>query len=206
MNDLRPYACTAEDCSQPNQTYSTLKDYLRHEILSHEVPYSVDPIDDFAKLAGKSITCLFCGLLTTEGRGQHSRGRHVGQHMEEIAFMVVPKAYEDWEFYSEASSGIQPDKHTHNLFTQYSLSSHRCDRQMHRCEKNNPSTGKPCNTVFSRAYDLTRHEDTIHNSRKQKVRCQFCMEDKTFSRMDALTRHMRVVHPDIDYPTKRSRR
>ena len=116
MNDLRPYACTAEDCSQPDETYSTVKDYLRHEILFHEVP---NPVDDFATRAGKSITCLFCGQQTTEGRGQHSRGRHVGQHMEEIAFTVVPKAYEDWEFYSEASSGKQTDKYTGHCGSQY---------------------------------------------------------------------------------------
>lgn len=76
----------------------------------------------------------------------------------------------------------------------------------HKCERTNPSTGKPCNTIFSRSYDLTRHEDTIHNNRKQKVRCQFCTEDKTFSRNDALTRHMRVVHPDVDFPGKTRRR
>ncbi len=75
----------------------------------------------------------------------------------------------------------------------------------HKCEKMNPSTGKPCNTVFSRSYDLTRHEDTIHNSRKQKVRCHLCTEEKTFSRNDALTRHMRVVHPDVDFPGKSRR-
>jgi len=75
----------------------------------------------------------------------------------------------------------------------------------HRCEKMNPSTGKPCNTVFSRSYDLTRHEDTIHNNRKQKVRCHLCTEEKTFSRNDALTRHMRVVHPDVDFPGKQRR-
>ena len=75
----------------------------------------------------------------------------------------------------------------------------------HRCEKMNPSTNKPCNTVFSRSYDLTRHEDTIHNNRKQKVRCHLCTEEKTFSRNDALTRHMRVVHPDIDFPGKQRR-
>ncbi|KAI9839687.1 MAG: hypothetical protein M1837_002068 [Sclerophora amabilis] len=69
----------------------------------------------------------------------------------------------------------------------------------HKCDRINPSTGKPCNTIFSRPYDLTRHEDTIHNARKQKVRCQFCTEDKTFSRNDALTRHMRVVHPDVEF-------
>ncbi|OXV11242.1 hypothetical protein Egran_00998 [Elaphomyces granulatus] len=70
----------------------------------------------------------------------------------------------------------------------------------HKCERINPSTGKPCNSIFSRPYDLTRHEDTIHNARKQKVRCHLCTEEKTFSRNDALTRHMRVVHPEVDWP------
>jgi protein RPN4 len=28
----------------------------------------------------------------------------------------------------------------------------------HKCMRTNPSTGKPCNTIFSRPYDLTRHE------------------------------------------------
>ncbi|KAF2085876.1 hypothetical protein K490DRAFT_74763 [Saccharata proteae CBS 121410] len=76
----------------------------------------------------------------------------------------------------------------------------------HKCERINPTTGKPCSTVFSRPYDLTRHEDTIHNARKQKVRCALCVEDKTFSRNDALTRHMRVVHPEVDFPGKHRRR
>jgi hypothetical protein len=65
----------------------------------------------------------------------------------------------------------------------------------HKCERINPTTGKPCSTIFSRPYDLTRHEDTIHNGRKQKVRCALCVEEKTFSRNDALTRHMVRIHP-----------
>ncbi|KAK1966967.1 hypothetical protein LY78DRAFT_24230 [Colletotrichum sublineola] len=76
----------------------------------------------------------------------------------------------------------------------------------HRCDRINPSTGKPCHTIFSRPYDLTRHEDTIHNARKQKVRCNLCTEEKTFSRADALTRHYRVCHPDIEFPGKHRRR
>lgn len=76
----------------------------------------------------------------------------------------------------------------------------------HRCDRINPSTGKPCSTVFSRPYDLTRHEDTIHNARKQKVRCDMCTEEKTFSRADALTRHYRVCHPDVELPGKHRRR
>ncbi|KAI1290556.1 hypothetical protein F5Y03DRAFT_56393 [Xylaria venustula] len=76
----------------------------------------------------------------------------------------------------------------------------------HRCDRINPSTGKPCNTVFSRPYDLTRHEDTIHNAKKQKVRCGLCTEEKLFSRADALTRHYRVCHPDVNVPGKHRRR
>jgi hypothetical protein len=64
----------------------------------------------------------------------------------------------------------------------------------HRCIRNNPTTGKPCNTVFSRPYDLTRHEDTIHNTQREKVRCEICNDEKTFSRQDALTRHKKVKH------------
>lgn len=75
----------------------------------------------------------------------------------------------------------------------------------HKCTRINPSTNKPCNTIFSRPYDLTRHEDTIHNGRKQKVRCPMCREEKTFSRNDALTRHMRVVHPEVEASGKRGK-
>ena len=75
----------------------------------------------------------------------------------------------------------------------------------HKCERNNPQTGKPCNSIFSRPYDLTRHEDTIHNAKKLKVRCRYCTEEKTFSRNDALTRHMRVVHPDIEFSGRSKR-
>lgn len=63
----------------------------------------------------------------------------------------------------------------------------------HRCSRINPTTNKPCNVIFSRPYDLTRHEDTIHNSARQKVRCEICNDEKTFSRHDALTRHKKVI-------------
>lgn len=64
----------------------------------------------------------------------------------------------------------------------------------HKCARINPTTGKPCNTIFSRPYDLTRHEDTIHNTAREKVRCEICNDEKTFSRHDALTRHKKVKH------------
>lgn len=75
----------------------------------------------------------------------------------------------------------------------------------HKCTRISPQTGKPCNVIFSRPYDLTRHEDTIHNTRKIKTRCPLCKEEKTFSRNDALNRHLKVVHPQYIAPTKSRR-
>lgn len=72
--------------------------------------------------------------------------------------------------------------------------------EVRRCTLINPSTGKRCNSLFSRPYDLTRHESTIHDNRKTKVKCNLCTEmGKTFSRPDALSRHIRVVHPDFQF-------
>ncbi|KAK4243086.1 hypothetical protein C7999DRAFT_45020 [Corynascus novoguineensis] len=72
----------------------------------------------------------------------------------------------------------------------------------HRCDRINPRTRKPCNKVFSRPYDLTRHEDTFHNARKQKIRCRLCTNEKTFSRPDTLTRHHQRIHSGVTIPSK----
>ncbi|CAN6609025.1 hypothetical protein TRVA0_004S00562 [Trichomonascus vanleenenianus] len=66
----------------------------------------------------------------------------------------------------------------------------------HRCDLILPSTGKQCNKVFSRPYDLIRHQDTIHAPVRKTFKCDQCGDtSKTFSRMDALARHKRVKHP-----------
>lgn len=105
-----------------------------------------------------------------------------------------------------SSPGPQPPATIGSAMTSAALAQRNSQAGPHKCERINPTTGKPCNTIFSRPYDLTRHEDTIHNIRKQKVRCALCVEEKTFSRNDALTRHMRVVHPEVDFPGKHRRR
>lgn len=86
----------------------------------------------------------------------------------------------------------------------------------HKCYLINPSTHKPCLKQFSRPYDLIRHQETIHASRKKLFRCRVCEEEalvkkngvknfvgvngekfacnKTFGRGDALSRHIRVKH------------
>ena len=75
----------------------------------------------------------------------------------------------------------------------------------HRCDRLNPHSGKPCSAGFSRPYDLTHHEDTIYNARKQRVRCSLCTEDKTFSCADALSRHYCICHPNVELPNKPGR-
>jgi len=107
---------------------------------------------------------------------------------------------------SAASSQPPPSPGLGSGMTSADIMQRNSQAGPHKCERINPTTGKPCNTIFSRPYDLTRHEDTIHNARKQKVRCALCVEEKTFSRNDALTRHMRVVHPEVDFPGKHRRR
>lgn len=72
----------------------------------------------------------------------------------------------------------------------------------HRCDKIKPSTGNPCNRVFSRPYDLTRHEMTVHDPSNRKVLCSLCTEEKSFGRGDALTRHIRIVHPGAEVTGK----
>lgn len=74
----------------------------------------------------------------------------------------------------------------------------------HHCNLINPTTGSPCNKQFSRPYDLIRHQETIHASKKKIFRCVICEgrvdggkgngKSKTFSRGDALSRHIKVKH------------
>lgn len=94
----------------------------------------------------------------------------------------------------------------------------------HQCALINPSTGKKCLKCFSRPYDLIRHQETIHAEKKKIFKCIICEENyneavrnfidnshvendlinsnsskkihspKTFSRGDALSRHIRVKH------------
>lgn len=64
----------------------------------------------------------------------------------------------------------------------------------HRCEALMPD-GRMCGKYFSRPYDLVRHHETIHSSARKTFTCELCgSASRTFSRMDALSRHMRVKH------------
>ena len=73
--------------------YASRAAFSRHEILEHSLiipnpdpSVNVDP------------QCLFCN--EDIGSNRTKRARHVGRHMEEIAFAIVTKPYEEWDFYS----------------------------------------------------------------------------------------------------------
>ena len=108
MSDLRPYVCTFPDCPQDAKTYASRESIDFHETLSHCLPSYLEDVTSQSS-AGPNIECLFCGesdVYFDSSRNDCSRARtrHISRHMEEIAFAVVPKPYEEWEFYSDSSS------------------------------------------------------------------------------------------------------
>ncbi|SCU87332.1 LADA_0E03378g1_1 [Lachancea dasiensis] len=79
-------------------------------------------------------------------------------------------------------------------------------QEVHSCELINPVTKESCGKKFSRPYDLIRHQKTIHATKKKVFRCVICIQqqgeegyEKTFSRGDALSRHIKVKH-DLSGP------
>ncbi|KAL9636572.1 MAG: hypothetical protein Q9204_002207 [Flavoplaca sp. TL-2023a] len=86
MSDLRPYLCTFEDCPIGAETYAFHDEFMTHERESHR---------------SHGDLCPFCQEIVPVHK--RALGRHLGRHMEEIAFTVVPKPYEDWDFYSDSS-------------------------------------------------------------------------------------------------------
>ena len=100
MNDLRPYLCTFLDCSQALRTYTSQSKFLRHELRFHG---NKGTRLENGRLV-VSNTCVFCEeVLSTTSLREYRQ--HVGRHMEEVAFMVVTKPYEDWDFYTDGFSG-----------------------------------------------------------------------------------------------------
>lgn len=234
LDDLEPYQCMEINCPCADATYNRRLGLEDHYARLHP---------SASIMSTELYTCLFCDEVVY---GKPStRFSHVGRHMEEMAFAIVPRQYEAWEFYSDAGTSVRSIliQDSSSRMGTYSCTYHGCtqrfdflatlqqhkrekhrqhgvsarpsavlpaashaESQGHRCDRINPSTGKPCGTVFSRPYDLTRHEDTIHNARKQKVRCHLCTAEKTFSRNDALNRQTRVAHPDADWAGKPKKR
>lgn len=119
LNDLRPYLCTFPNCAIANQSYASRAAILDHEVTVHGlerglemVAHELETYASAAKPASdkiihrEGVACLFCGeVLSKAERDEYAR--HVGRHLEEIAFAVMTKPYEDWDFYSVSSGKSQ---------------------------------------------------------------------------------------------------
>lgn len=156
------------------------------------------------RAATGTYTCTYHGCTerfdTPVNLQRHKRDVHRAQHQRDGTASAASSSS------PPRSAGTESPGPGGTGMTSAALLARNSQAGPHKCTRINPSTNKPCNTIFSRPYDLTRHEDTIHNNRKQKVRCPMCREEKTFSRNDALTRHMRVVHPEVEAFGKRTGR
>lgn len=96
---------------------------------------------------------------------------------------------------TESKESSAETKHSASMASRTKRRNNHIQAGPHRCELKIPGTGKPCLKVFSRSYDLIRHQDTIHAPVRKTFSCPKCGPDsKTFSRMDALSRHIRVKH------------
>ena len=92
FDDLKPYQCLEEKCSEADATYARLKQLRAHYVRLH-------PHDPLMTTMG---SCPFCAVTVT----QKLRFDHVGRHMEEIAYATVNQQYQDWQFYSESASEV----------------------------------------------------------------------------------------------------
>lgn len=72
-------------------TFPSRLAWKSHERSAHTIPRELQGREDKG--------CVFCG----EQMNGNGYSRHVGRHMEEIAFSVVSKPYEEWSFYSDSS-------------------------------------------------------------------------------------------------------
>lgn len=109
LHDLKPYVCTVEDCDEPTTQFNSRRSCTLHEIRRHEVEPGGFESDLLERKLRKSAAgvCIFCGEQT-KGKNNNSE-KHIGRHMEEIAFAVVRKPYEERDFYSDSSGTAHHD-------------------------------------------------------------------------------------------------
>lgn len=172
--------CTYRDCDSPTNTYPSLLAAQTHELSLH--PSSgQNPADN-------ERVCPFCDDQPTPGA---SACRHIGRHMEEIAFSVVSIPYEDWSFYSDSSLvGSSKD-----------LSISWEDEALSACEHQSQST----HAVSSHGSDSTRHQAPIHSQFKQEVQWPQGTSEKIYGRPDPSISHSCDLHPQIHFVSQTKR-
>lgn len=124
LRDLRPHLCIYEDCATADKTYASRTRFQVHKSIMHKHEFTKgietrklgtgperEVLTDCAGAAKlksdmptqeNTMSCIFCREVLSATRTK--RAEHLGRHMEEIAFSVLTKPYEDWDFYSDSST------------------------------------------------------------------------------------------------------
>ena len=102
FEDLKPYICTFEYCSHPDEAFSSREEWLRHE-RGHYHHHNQTP--EQTKTIATTTPCPLCKtpiLITPikdNSETQDDWARHLAQHMEEFSYAAVPaRPYWSWKF------------------------------------------------------------------------------------------------------------
>ncbi|KAH7072599.1 hypothetical protein BKA63DRAFT_46425 [Paraphoma chrysanthemicola] len=127
MDDLLPYMCPIAACASGEDMYARRRDLSAHLRLCHPLA-SCHP-------------CPFCGKSA-----EYDSTKHIGHHMEEIAFGVLSTAYEQWS-YDDTDSDVP-------VLSARSMSPHPNDNGRERffC-----TDFPPCQLSFTKREHLSRH-------------------------------------------------
>src|SRR5271168_3153356 len=104
MQDLEPYSCIQEQCETALQCYPSRKLLFNHLRDAHQSIF-LGPIEN-------TIKCLFCGDEADEF--PRLPAEHYLVHLEDISFVVIPRAYEDWAFYSDSANSVVVEDSDHD--------------------------------------------------------------------------------------------
>ncbi|CCH62033.1 hypothetical protein TBLA_0G00860 [Henningerozyma blattae CBS 6284] len=135
---------------------------------------------------------------TNQAINNHTHHHH--HHIHDNNASLKPESKDN----KEASSNSKSSPSNNKDATNTNKSSESLLPELFVCKIINPITKIPCSAQFSRPYDLTRHKNTIHAENKIVFHCLECVKtlgdqgyQKTFSRLDALSRHIKSKHESL---------
>ncbi|CCF58823.1 hypothetical protein KAFR_0F02260 [Kazachstania africana CBS 2517] len=131
----------------------------------------------------------------------NNNSSHISNTKENKTKHSVINSLPSYSLISNKKVSVKKSKVKENLTIS---NKHSDSNEIFTCRLINIITKEPCLAEFSRSYDLTRHQNTIHAKKKIIFRCSECIRmlgnegyDKTFSRLDALTRHIKSKHETL---------
>lgn len=186
---------TLSSRSSSRSTFSELSGDCPSEIsnVSHSVPTSSNTLSNLefsSKKPRDSVSNNVTKMTSKNGRKRNSRGKS-SEHLSHASAEILKSMLGQVQ-------GIQ------NNNDSTSAQNESLDDEIYTCRLVNLTTKRPCLAQFSRSYDLTRHQNTVHAKKKLVFRCSECIKkmgldgyDRTFSRLDALTRHCKTKHEHL---------